>query len=884
MSASNEVAKLMVLKGGLKNMKINFKKVATIIGSALMLGSTVGLAAAAAYSAPFVQSGAANVAIVVGGNAASSDVFASSNIVADLATDLAAQTATSSSGSSASASGDAVNLAPSSTKIWLNTSMNTATTTLTKSDLPTVLGDYTFSGNVDSKLTSTIAVGSNKVTFAKQPSSNDDPVLGITIGSSSSAPLYTASITMPKINFTEADSEGETIKLFGRDFVVSTATDATNLVLFSSAKEVSLSAGAADSVTSTDVVIGNSTYTVALVTGTSSTATVSVNGESKEINEGSSKKVGGIDVAVKSVTESTALNTVTASLLVGSSKITFTNDTQVLVGSDDDPVAGTYVTFTGTPVSLTGLSVAVYAPSSSEDAILVGEAFTDPVFGSFKVDFSGLNIGLDSTARDTIKVDKSGDKGLQLTMTDSGDNAKTFDFVYNATNTTFLGDSNSYKIKVQEGANLSENAYTVVGNEDYGHLLQVTRIYNNTGPDYSKDAVTFKDVFDGSTYQMDPIAEGTGRLTVDGKQYTVAYGSSGDTGWATIKYPTSEASATQYVIFPTIQTAQGALVGLYEPQTVTLGNKTGLLFPNGDGYTTVATTYVGGNATYANWTIGGTAITSPTDYGTNYSTATYKANTVGKLTFNVNDTGYVNITTVSLVNPTTHAEIAAPGLFVFEAKNDSSSYNAITVQAELVAAGSSTDPLGVASVGFTGTSFSASLQSDSDITQYVDIWGTLVAEDSNTASQKVVTISYPKSQVYADIFVGALDSVVTQGGSNGGSATSIGSITVTDAEASSMTSKNLIVVGGSCINSVAAQLLGGAFCGADFTAKTGIAEGQAMIKSFPQGTDKVALLVAGYNAADTTKAVTYLINKGADTTVGAGVKVTAADTAVALVA
>ncbi|MDO8516773.1 MAG: hypothetical protein Q7S33_01490, partial [Nanoarchaeota archaeon] len=61
-------------------MKFNFKKIATVIGSVLMVGSTMGIAAASAYPAPFVQNGAASVAVVVGANAAGSDFFAATTV------------------------------------------------------------------------------------------------------------------------------------------------------------------------------------------------------------------------------------------------------------------------------------------------------------------------------------------------------------------------------------------------------------------------------------------------------------------------------------------------------------------------------------------------------------------------------------------------------------------------------------------------------------------------------------------------------------------------------------------------------------------------------------------------------------------------------------
>jgi S-layer protein (TIGR01564 family) len=91
-----------------------------------------------------------------------------------------------------------------------------------------------------------------------------------------------------------------------------------------------------------------------------------------------------------------------------------------------------------------------------------------------------------------------------------------------------------------------------------------------------------------------------------------------------------------------------------------------------------------------------------------------------------------------------------------------------------------------------------------------------------------------------------------------------------DSEVAQASSKNLIVVGGSCINSVAARLVGSAACGTAFTTATnGIGAGQFLIKSYsnPYSEGKVALLVAGYDAADTANAVTYLKTHDIDTTV-----------------
>jgi hypothetical protein len=839
-------------------MKI--RKIAAVLAGAIMLTSTVAIAAAANYSAPFVSGGNADVAIVYGSTAANTDLVAALEINSDLTSKLAAQTATTgTSASSASTSGETVSLGSGSSQIWLNTSLSTAKTVLTKTDLPTVLGEYTFSGNVDSKLTSTIQIGSNKVTFAKQPTSNSDPVIGISMNTSSGSPLYTASVTMPAINFTSSDSKGADIELFGQKFTVASATDSTSLVLFKSSQTVSLT----NDNSNANLTIGDKSYSVSLVSVNSNgdKATIQVTNprgvsETKDVSVSTSKKIAGMDVAVTSASANNFKYS--ATILLGAQKLTFTNGTQVLSGTSDDPVDGTLVTFTGGTTAMTSLNIAVYAPDSNSDAILPGKAFVDPVFGSFKVDFAGLSSNLNDSGRNEIKIDKSGDKGMSLSLTDSDGVAKTFDFAYNAT-TTFLGDSNSYRIKVQEKANLTENAYTIVGNEDYGHLVQVTRIYNNTGTDYTKDAFELKDVMSGDTYKADFTSEGSGKVTIDGRQYTVTSAGSGDSGLATLKYPTADSSATQLVVFPTIKTKGGALVSLYEPQTISLGAATALQIPDGDGYTAAS---IPANGTSSNVTI-------------------------GRLVYNIANSSATNVATVKLMNPATSALIDAPAVIVIEGKDTNTNYNAIVVDLEANAAGTSTDPLGVNSVTFTSpTQYSSSLQSDSDITQDVDWYGTLVTEDSNTASQKVVTISTPSQQVQAKVYVGAASSIVTSSGStsSGGSVKSLGSVAVADSEVSTVSGKSLIVVGGSCVNSVAAKLLGGASCGDSFATASGIKAGEALIKTFasPYSASKVATLVAGYNAADTTNAAKYLTTQTVDTTVGKGVKVTSATQAVAL--
>ncbi|MEI6849726.1 MAG: hypothetical protein WCK29_01680 [archaeon] len=158
---------------------------------------------------------------------------------------------------------------------------------------------------------------------------------------------------------------------------------------------------------------------------------------------------------------------------------------------------------------------------------------------------------------------------------------------------------------------------------------------------------------------------------------------------------------------------------------------------------------------------------------------------------------------------------------------------------------------------------------------YSDL-GTKIAYDQNP-DQSTATLTYHGSEVYGNVIVSDVSTVVSGGSS--------GILIVKDNEASAMTGKNLVVVGGSCINTVAATLLGSntPLCGTAWEAKTKAGAGSFVISSYAYG-GKVATLVAGYNKADTENAAQYLKTNTVDTTAGKSYKGTSATTASLVVA
>lgn len=117
-------------------------------------------------------------------------------------------------------------------------------------------------------------------------------------------------------------------------------------------------------------------------------------------------------------------------------------------------------------------------------------------------------------------------------------------------------------------------------------------------------------------------------------------------------------------------------------------------------------------------------------------------------------------------------------------------------------------------------------------------------------------VKYSGEETYGNLYVAQAGVATSSGGSTG-------AMIFKDTESSAYAGKNLVIVGGSCVNSAAAKVLGVASdrgvpgCYAD----TGLSAGQFLIKKGALN-GKTAIVVAGYEADDTVKAVQLLINKG----------------------
>ncbi|MDP4039900.1 MAG: hypothetical protein Q8P57_04970 [Candidatus Pacearchaeota archaeon] len=919
-------------------MKFNFRKIASALASTAMVGSTIALAAAASYPAPFVQNGASNVAIVYGENL---DLSAVTSITSDLSAALASAGATATTVSS-----DAYPLFTSSTPLQLNASINSVRTTVTESNLPAVLTDTSFSGDVEANVEFKIVPGSNpRVVFGSIPTSNDDPTVGVTFSSSSGSYLYNSTITFNKIvMLNHTDSEGETINLFGQDFVVSAATDGTDLVLFKSAMTLDLSIGGGSDNPSEVVVIDGETYTVELTSATDTSATIRVtdssgNSDSKKVNEAQSKKIQGLEVAVDTAHETTALASVGAQILVGANRLTLTDASTVSQGTDAVSIDGTNVDYVlgQNPGNLTTLTIQAFAPDGDSDAIRSGGAFVDPVFGSFRLALTGLSIETDDTEnRETISLGVSGNDKMNIGFTNwQGNSLNNFQFINNESSAwgkRFLGDSSDWQIFTSEMAKINSSAYSVVGNEETGLLVKLSQLTNSSGtPIYTSDKVVFQNAFDTTqTWEAQITSEGTGTITIAGIEYDVTYRYDKSDNVDNDQYVQldnkAHSTGNAMVLYPTIETNKGANLMFYEPLTIDLGNWKGeggvnvssFKIPDGDGYTEIFAAPNGSGGALAGiedgvWNFSLTAADLGSATIVNHRTFNVTAGAglenftfaVGQLTFGVYSTTVVgtaagspyttgkssNNTVIIQLNDTVSGNanpITGPAIVLFEEQDENNVYEAVVV--EFSGNGDSNNGIGVSDVDFSwnkdadmvdGSTYGASgfqRDSDEDLYDMMDLWGTLVTTDRSTSDQYTAEISYPETQVVAELYFDSLEGT--------GATTTLGDVKIMDSDliGSGMETKNLIVVGGSCVNTAAYTLVGasGNGCGPQWTAATGAGAGEYVIETFanPWAATKVATLVAGYEQGDTLNAAQYLTTQtGVSTDVGTKLKGTTANAA-----
>jgi len=766
---------------------------------------------AANYPEPFVSGGSANLAIVYGtGSGVSNlDFVEASNIKEDLENELG----TGSVLSSAVSGGDSVLLERSSDKLNLgDLASDVFVTSIDEDDLPTLLGEgtYTDDDNTEYDFTQKVTLGTNLGLehFADSDYNNEEPTIGIKLSDDEHVLNYTLDFTTnPAYN--ASTMETTTLTLMGRDYYVldvigvgDSTTNQNKTTLLDSANTATVTEGE----TST---IDGKTVSIAFIggTGTSATVKLEVDGETTNtLSAGGTYKLSdGTYIGIKEINvQDYAGGIKQVEFSIGTGKLELTHGADIELND----------------VTINDVKAFMIQDSShkldkwtvdDESFIAQDSDLLMPGFGALKISFGGF---IAPSAEETVVQASSSDVMRLSTYIKNG-----------AVNIDLLGAN-------------STGEFDTIGKDTSNRLVTTTRtdlFFNETAGD-KYIVASWNSSTEGESYylKVDTVTEDsvnklrfineiTGNIKKVSNSSDASFGSvvltvnnltiDGSKKWANISI-TSGASGTGS--FHELYTDGGLKIYLpYFALALTDGN---------EGAINVTDNATAGGETASAWVAQGIynqTIMANTGHGyASYYQHFVEEDYLGTLAagqpFNVtfDESGSSNKVHVSAVG------IATSGSYEIGETDDFEEY----VISELA----------------TKT-----------------VWDT-------GGDQDWVTITYAGDQSYGELYLTAPEATVS---STVTGTTSLGEYLIKDTEVSSMSTRNLIVVGGSCINSAAAALVGGSYCSADWTTATGIGTGQFLIKGYASSTitSEMALLVAGYEAADTVNAATYLRTSTVDT-------------------
>jgi hypothetical protein len=806
-------------------MKFNFRKIAPVLASAVLLGSTIGCAVAAtdltAYPSTFVTKGKADVAIIVGESANAVDVIAGM----DISSDLSSIYGTAGSSTSSVSGGESKKIATDSQPLYFGEYLNTTKASLTDSELPALLGkgkvedsdstsyDYTQKINVPITLTK------YDKSVIDGYTSTTEPILYADFSDNAKTYSYELSFT-PALDTSKMANK--VIKIAGKEYTFSgntaelNASDtSTGLILYGSNVDATLATkqNASYTVNGVDVsvtVVGVNPNRAATDEGA---ATITVNGESASIAKGKSYTIGGQRVYIRDIM---VTNTQPAEgqvrVFLGSDKIAFVNGTEIKKGSTTVYGSKAVLSYSGTKVTKLAVTVTPYNLDTPVKYVTSGKDLVDPVFG-FKISSGGMTPDLKDASRDKISIRASTDSAVELSFTNKRGMVYTMNllkpalnvclnasgaFPCDATakfNATTLG-VDTYDLVTDTTTKMQEQDYFIIGNNENSYVKRVTRIY--TSPSNGGE-VNVRDVSSGGVDQKFTY---TGDTDTGSGTITLEDGTS-------VAFTVNETESTPYIKIGS---------GLQKYFYTKSGAKIDLTYANAP--TQNASTII---------------ISEETGYNDGiYYPASAPTTALGST---VNATFATDIARTSGYKTYLYSDKSADGSYV--------------------------------QVG--------------DYTwKAISKYGTYIEKSGN--ENKKVDVYYPSAAAYMNVYVTAPGAVVSATGTS--TAGKLGSISMTDTEAeTAKPSKNLIVVGGPAANRVAATLLGVTFpfAGA-LTGGDAIAADEALIKlaTCPYDKSKIAVAVFGMAAKDTRAATKFLIaNAGsADLAKSSVILTTASGTAI----
>lgn len=811
--------------------RLNFRKISAIASSALMVGMTVGVAAAASYPAPFISGSTADVAVVYGtGSGVSTlDVVQAGNIQSD----LSARTGTGSKGGSVTG-GDSVLIAKSSNNLNLGDNFTVFTGSIDEDDLGTLLADGTYSAddNDEFDYEQSIDLGASIQLSHFRDSDYEEligatqrtPAVGFKIASNIKMLAYTLDFTQDAesdiVSGDLDDIEGSDMLLMGKTYYVSDLKNGTNaatlgkLTLLDSATVSSVGEGETVTVSS-----GGNTYEVGIHYIDNDEVTFTVNGElapkTGKLQKGESYKISdGSYIGARDISKLEVSGELgSASFSIGTGKLEITSGSDIKLNDDSIQGVKGYV-YRGTGTSTTEKIDKIQINWTTDD-----EAFISPGYDLVMPGFGALKFTMNPLVRpeeEKVTVEPDGDSSIQITVP-VRDGDVNFNLLYSNASGSFTGLG---KAADDQLATTNESVLRFFEKQNGNNLHSYFVASYNTTQEAESYLLRAKISEDSDNGRNETDIE---KKTPDGWEVVCSEKAAGNT--CDIGLVSLTISQIEYQ------------AGKNESINVTAG------------------TDVHFNTIY---TKGGLRIWLPVNV-TNSTAGTTP--------------GRIALLQEAAVNAS--AGMSADNYWLLFDGEDKDENIAAGTDFNITLDDTS-DKLQVSQVSNAGSGGKNGLENE---VIGNDVYETYIVDDVaprilhyTNPDEDYAEIYYPTgdSETYAEVYLAESGAVATAGSS--GSSATIGNVLFTDSEQSSWSGSNVIVVGGSCINSAAATALGvsSGTCGAAFTDATGVGSGEFLIESvggaFTPG--KIALVVAGYGRDDTVAATSYLTNVGVDTAAG----------------
>jgi len=795
-------------------MKFNFGKIASAAASTALIGSTIALAVAANYPAPFVQNGAADVGIVWGSSALNSDLVAAANIQSDLSDALDAQ---SKGSGNVVVDGDVWQVKTGTDELEIGEPLFKISSFIDSDEWDLLAGGSITNEKGTSKYEEFFYFIDDEATAGTNVSvvyeEDDEDMIGdfLKFPSGTHIAVYELDFTTTlDSDITTAgrleDIEDKDIKILGKEFTITKAENLSTgakLTLMSGVEKLQVYNGEVYNVN-----IDGKQYTVEGITTSTTQTKITVNGESSNtLNDGDTTILDGINVGVTDITYQDYSGGVQyVTIFLGADKFELENGASMKVNTETISEAG--VRITSTEVSGDLQIEDIFINMTAEDDLYVpiggklSEAYNldEPQVlftQGWDVEFHGFN---EYNTEEIVLEPYSGDSKYKLSFMNTDGHDIELPVVYANGSGIYGGEKDSNKLVLEANGTITDDDYFILNTKNPSSSSNDARTYvvQYKGSDKSSDS--------DPKVKLDIIGDGEGTI---------------ERGY--------DASSEQF--------------------TLKLGGTTFTFVNKSDD-----------DSNDFNIALSGAA------NGVVYAGAKKESVTVQMRTkYN----GLLNITDV---NTSTAGGAAARGskwyvsLKADDTERDDDENQLSTAQMIFSLALQNNSDSEISSSGRTSSGTFITDNDNTDLSTTRTKYGALVEDLDTSSAPSKITVTFPEQFLEALVYFVAEDATVGSGG------TDLGSILVTDSQVSSVSSKNLIVVGGSCVNTVASSLLGtdAARCGPSWESITGVGAGSFLIQTFdsPFATGKIATLVAGYEAGDTTNAATYLTTETVMTDVG----------------